>query len=81
MEEEEKNARLAHRIARKTFLVGTDSQSGQLTCDCRIQKKALDMSWVICKSLVNDLYIKYDNYLHMFIQEMEQCKKKQLQKN
>ncbi len=32
------------------------------------------MSWVICKSLINDLDSKYDNYLHMLVQETKPCK-------
>ncbi len=59
-------------MAKKTLLVGNDSPSKQLTYDCRIKKRAQDFSWVICKSLFNDLDIKYNIYLHFLIQETKQ---------
>ncbi len=40
------------------------------------------MSWVISKSIPNNLDVKYDNYLHMLIQQKQSnVSEKQLQKN
>ncbi len=58
----------------------TVSQSRPLTCDCRTKERAQDTSWVICKSLVNDFDMKSDNYFHMLIQEIKQCKRKTITK-
>ncbi len=69
-----KEKRLFHSQNGQKDIRRNDSQSGQLTYDCRIKKRARDMSWVIYKSLVNESDIKYDNYLHMLAQEIKQFK-------
>ncbi len=49
--EEEGNKEKCSFSSWKTSLVGNDfvSQRRQLSCDCRIKRKAQDISWVICK--------------------------------
>ncbi len=84
-----KDARLAQGMAKKLLLVEIDfvNQSRQLTYDCKIEKRAWNMSWVMCKSLFNSMFNfrlcqrQYGYYLHMLIKETKQCKWKKLQIN